>query len=215
MYILFAAMRVALTDTSSIYGKAEIAYWAQAIFAFFTIFLALYVVRLQGDHAAQLMIKADERTLRRKIDSVGAVLDEACRQITAIGNEVKGIELIARKKEKAMPILPQDDRIYAVIALSNYQGIPQFANALRLIDQIPMHEMGSQELVQTVLRIRDALATLDQHLLRAWEEGELKFSASSLWNSANIWPEVARLAKQDFDTAAKAIFLSMIDQVFR
>jgi hypothetical protein len=204
--LLFTGLTDAYRTDKPTLGKAEVAYWAQAILALLTIGVAIYVLRAQSNHAVGLMIAADQRNLRRRVDSVGAILDEACRQLDNVRDVTRGDYHKAIGIERVRPPNPADDRMYAAMALSNFRGKPQFDQILRVIDAIPVHEIGSKEMVLALFDVRNALVQLDLHLLTAWQEGEDKFSESSLWNGTNVWTMIARAAKIAFDEASVRLF---------
>lgn len=158
------------------FGKAEVAYWTQALLTLLTIGIAIYVLRAQSNHAVELMIAADQRNLRRRIDSVGAILEEACRQLDNVRDITRGDQNKALGIERVRPPNPADDRMYATIALNKFRGKPRFEQILRVIDAIPVHEIGSKEMVLALFDVRTALLQLEIHLLTAWQEGEDEFS---------------------------------------
>ena len=189
-------------------GKAEVAYWVQAFLALFTLVTAVYVLRAQSAHSVKLMIASDERNLRRRVDSVGAILTEAYRQLEAVRVEIHGDEYKELASKQGIPVDQMKDRMYAVIALNRYRGKPQFAEILRVIDAVPMHDIGSKDMVQAVFEVREALIRMEAELASAWAEGEDKFNDITLWNGASTWPALARGARERFDNAAAALFQS-------
>jgi hypothetical protein len=208
--VTFSLLLAGLTDAfradKPTFGKAEVAYWTQAILTLLTIGVAIYVLRAQSNHAVRLMVAADERNLRRRVDSVSAILEEACRQLDNVRDITRGDQHKSIGIERVRPPNPADDRMYAVMALNNFRGKPQFEQILRVIDAIPVHEIGSKKMVLALFDVRNALVQLDLHLLTAWQEGEDKFSEPSLWNGTNVWTMIARAGKQTFDDASAHLF---------
>lgn len=206
--LLFAGLQIAVTSSNpaTTYGKAEVAYWAQAILAFATIFVAIYVLRAQGDHAANLMIRADERTLRRRVDSIGAILDEACYQIEQVAEAIHGTAARKAKAQSGVPEQPQDADAYVLAAVSRFKGKPQFDNIIRAIDTIPLYEVGGQQMVRAIFDIRSALFNFDAHIVSTWTQNDGKVLDGALWNAAAWWPEVVSAAKREFERAATTLF---------
>lgn len=206
--LLLAALSKALSSDkpADTFGKAEVAYWVQAIMAFTTIFVAIYVLRKQGEHSANLMIEADERTLRRKVYSIGGILDEACRQLAAVADDLLGTLARELNLKNGIPDQPLDDRMYVLIAVTSYKGKPRFENILRVIDAIPLHETGSQAMVQAIFELREALVEMDRHLAYASRQTEEQIESGPLINAAYVWRSTVLNAKQSFDRAATELF---------
>lgn len=179
-------------------SKSDWAAWVQAIGSIGAIIAAIFVMKSQSESASRLMIASDRRALQRRTNSVGAIIERANTQAALAADRLQGVG--CEKKEPAPDDLNgfERDRAIVLSALEFFfRGEPQFSEIIAIIDEIPVHDLGSRKMVEALFLMRTALKSGEDWLSAAWAKGE-SVSHITVWNAATVLRMMASTANSLF-----------------
>lgn len=179
--------------------------WAQAIGSVAALGVAIYVMAGQNAHATRLMIDSEAIALDRRLRSVLAILDEAAAQVAAVKERLLGEGRFSFLRNGADET--DEERMYVIAGsacTASFRGEPQFTDLVEVINQIPVHELGHQDLVKAVFAVRRQLINYDVTL--TWLRTEVdklhvdkKKVLASSWNGSVAAVLVIDRAREQFE----------------
>jgi hypothetical protein len=172
-----------MQGSSRMLWSQEAAGWAQAIGSVIAIGVAIVLSRRQSRDANRVMIEADLRQLLRRLDSFRGIVNSANTQMRNVADDLLGVKIREIRKRPPSPANPEDDRMYMTMALDHMRGKHPFIETLAIIDAIPLHDLGSSDLVEAVRDLKNAVQSFAIHIEHALSVGEDNYSSTSLWNS--------------------------------
>ena len=187
-------------------GKSDWSGWVQAIGAIFALAVAIYVSNRQHMNAVVLMQTANSLTLQRRLSSVLAVIDQGNAELSFACDRVFGHGIFEVYRTSATESGTEDiDLCLLVSACDAFAGKAQFSNIIEVINRVPMHELGSAELVRCLFQVRDMLSNFEDHLKEAHADPYDQAASSRIWNGAHVAKSILSSAREGFCAEAKRL----------
>ncbi|WP_298407686.1 hypothetical protein [Janthinobacterium sp.] len=120
--------------------------WVQAIGSVAALLVAIFVMRRQNAHTTKLALEADKRVLLRKVAAISAVVDRTHEQMSHSFTKI--IEVASSIDVRLLKLTWSIEK--AVLHSMKLQ-----------LDEIPLHEIGSYELVTGIHKTIEVLSDFD------------------------------------------------------
>lgn len=181
--------------------------WAQAIGAVLAILVAIYLSERQHKNSLSLFSATEHATLKRRLVSILAVLDQAITQLDYTIDKLRGEGTHAYLRNGSALKGDDLDHFFFNFGWEGLGKKRQFDDIVEVINRIPMHELGHRDLVHSVFEFRNALMRLDDHLpviyLRLNSDVNDKRAAalSAAWSSTTTARSLAHSYRDIFQRA--------------
>lgn len=188
---------VHMLSTTALWSS-EGAAWVQAIGSILAIWIAIFVADRQHKSAIRLMQSADRLAVRRQLESVLAILDQAAIQVRYVADAIFGEGIYAHYRTNSQPGSIDMDLFLLYQASQRYASKPPFDSLVEVINRIPLHELGSAKMVGAVFQVRDQLLHLGDHLRTISVDPDNPRHIPSVTNGLNVTMMMIGIARTEF-----------------
>lgn len=149
---LAALIAAVMTGVAFDFGKSDWSAWVQAVGSVAALGVAIFVMSRQNANAIHVILGAEKRALQRKALAVSAILSRANTQMESCASHFESTALTA------------DQQKFKLATKMVSQVMSELRSALV---QIPMHELGSHDLVAGLHQTINSLDLFDKSITMA------------------------------------------------
>jgi hypothetical protein len=182
--------------------------WAQVIGSVAALGVAIYVADRQHQHSLKLFTTTETMTLRRRLESVQAVIEEAENQVKSVTDLMFGEGFYSFLRENDQLSGHNLDFFLVTMYCDRFGKNRKFDDIIEVLKQIPVHELGHQELVHAVFDVKNALIRFDDRILEVCSDLDATGALAGATNTANATKMVIGGAKEQFEKILDAMMIS-------